>query len=137
MKPSHIIAALIGLAFVVELLADSEDGVLSNLQENSRTMAAADEAPSPSTMPVPKTAPTTRANPWSIDEDSTAFEADNLAEPDTSEAGTSENRHAAIETMPVNSQRQPGSPEFPHVALPKPRLTAAGPQIHYPQVLMR
>lgn len=137
MKPSHIIVALIGLAFVVELLVDDKEGVLSNLQQSSKTMAAADAAPGPSAMPVPRTAATTRSHPWSIDEDSPASETDDLVEPDTPEAGASEIQPSSVLVTPVHSKAQLGSPEFPYVPLPKPQLSAAGARIDYPDVVER
>ncbi len=137
MKPSHIIAALLGLGFVVELLVDDKEGVLSNLHENSRTMAAADAAPGPSALPVSRTAATTRSHPWSIDEDSTAFETEYLVEPDSPEAGASEIQPSSVQASPVHSQPRLGSPEFPHVPLPKPQLSAAGARIDYPDLVER
>ena len=137
MKPSHIIVALIGLAFVVELLVDDKEGVLSNLQQSSKTMAAADAAPGPSAMPAARATATTRSHPWSIDEDSPASETDDLVEPDTPEAGASEIQPSSVLVTPVHSKAQLGSPEFPYVPLPKPQLSAAGARIDYPDVVER
>jgi len=138
MKPGQIIAAVIALFFVVELLVGDESGVLSNLQENSEQVTATEVQPGTEATPIARPASTaaTGSNPWDVIADSPAVDAGNFAELEVPA-----NEDPVEQTIPVKSraqsQPQPGSPEFPHVPLPKPRLTVAGPQINYPPVAER
>jgi hypothetical protein len=136
MKLSHVLAAVIALMLMTELLVGADGGVLTNLQQNAAPVAAPQTLPSPAPAPSVNSAPV-RSNPWNIGEDEVWTDrADPLeAEVQPSDAASEPSGQDVTPESPPRSAAPP--PDIPQVPLPKPRLTAAGPQINYPDVAER
>lgn len=129
MKLSHVIAAVITLMLMTELLVGADGGVLTNLQQNAAPAAA--QTPPGAVPTASVTSAPVRANPWNSSEDETWIDKVDpvKAEAQPSDAANDPGGQGITPPQPPHSAPLP--PEIPHVPLPKPRLTAAGPQINY------
>lgn len=121
MKPSHLVLALFGLLFLVDILVGEDSGVLRKVQENAQQQAVTGTQASAVAEPPAKKSASTGSNQWAYGDDSL----------------TPEDLAAATPATPVAAQPQVGSPEFPRIPLPRPQLTVAGPQVYYPSVAER
>lgn len=138
MKPGQIIGAAIALFFLVEFLVGDENGVLTNLHENSGQVAAAQVQSGPAAKPAtrPGAGFDTSSSPWDIAENGLTIEAGDFAGPETPASEGPADEPLAVPARPP-LHPQAGSPEFPYVPLPKPQLTVAGARISYPPVAER
>lgn len=136
MKLSHIAFCLIALFFAVELLVGKEDGVISTLQSNAKKPTPPERQPDKIVQPVADNTflAAKYQGPWDINEESLSFEAEDATD---RELVRHENSEEQTSTGHLQAQPQPGSPEFPYVPLPKPKLTVAGSLIYYPTTAER
>jgi hypothetical protein len=132
MKASHLVLALFGLLFLVDILVGEDSGVLRKVQENAQQQAVTGTQASAVAEPPAKKSASTGSNQWAYGDDSLAPEEPAAITPDTPE-----DLAAATPATPVAAQPQVGSPEFPRIPLPRPQLTVAGAQVYYPSVAER
>lgn len=129
MKPSHLVLALFGLLFLVDILVGEDGGVLRKVQENAQQQAVTEPQASAVAKAPAKKSGSTGSNQWAYGDDSLTPEEPAAITPDTPE-----DLAAATPATAAAVHPQAGSPEFPRIPLPRPQLTVAGPQVYYPSV---